>query len=310
MNIKSELHPRNKHREAYDLELLIQFCPELAPFVILNKYQVKSVDFFDPEAVKMLNKALLKAYYKIDQWNIPAGYLCPPVPGRVDYIHYIADLLGQSNNSKIPKGSKIMGLDIGMGANCIYPMIAVSEYDWNFIGSDIDPIAIHSANIIIHSNSILKDKISIRLQSNPKDIFKSIIKEDELFDFTICNPPFHSSKAEARSSADRKLNNLKAKKKVLNFAGQSNELWYDGGEYAFLKEMIVESKEFANSVLWFTSLISKESNLEKVYALLKRVGVTSLKTIPMETGNKKSRIVAWTFLNDKEVKEWVNLRWI
>lgn len=309
MNIKSELHPRNKHREDYDLEFLIQSCSELAPFVILNKYQVKSVDFFNPEAVKMLNKALLKAYYQIDHWDIPAGYLCPPVPGRADYIHHIADLLGESNRLNIPLGNKVKGLDIGVGANCIYPIIAFSEYQWQFVGSDIDQKAIDSSNKIILSNPKLRDKISIRLQSNSKDIFKSIIRENELFDFTICNPPFHSSKAEARSSANRKLKNLKAKKRVLNFAGQSNELWYDGGEYGFLKEMIGQSKEFTNSVMWFTCLVSKESNLKKVYVLLNNVNAKKVKTIPMETGNKKSRIVAWSFLNEKEIKEWGSARW-
>ncbi|MCX6266590.1 MAG: RlmF-related methyltransferase, partial [Bacteroidetes bacterium] len=84
--IKSRLHPRNKHRERYDFKLLIDSCPQLARFVKLNIYQDESVDFSDPDAVKMLNKALLKVYYNINDWDIPGGYLCPPVPGRADYI--------------------------------------------------------------------------------------------------------------------------------------------------------------------------------------------------------------------------------
>ena len=90
---KIELHPRNKHRERYDFQQLINTCPELAPFVKLNNYNDESIDFFNPNAVKMLNKALLKQHYGINNWEIPEGYLCPPIPSRADYLHYIADLL-------------------------------------------------------------------------------------------------------------------------------------------------------------------------------------------------------------------------
>ena len=168
---KTELHSRNRHRERYDFKQLIESCPELAPFVLLNSYNDESIDFFDPEAVKMLNKALLKHYYCISHWDIPKNYLCPPIPGRADYIHHIADVLGSSNKGKIPTGSQIKCLDIGVGANCIYPIIGNKEYGWSFVGSEIDTVAIESANRIIEGNPLLKGKIEIRLQRNPQDIF-------------------------------------------------------------------------------------------------------------------------------------------
>ncbi|WP_369527369.1 RlmF-related methyltransferase [Shimia thalassica] len=33
---------------------------------------------------------------------MPAGYLCPPIPGRIDYIHYRADLFADNHNQEIP----------------------------------------------------------------------------------------------------------------------------------------------------------------------------------------------------------------
>ena len=157
---KSSLHPRNKHRERYDFKQLIDSCPELGQFVKLNNYKDESIDFFNPEAVKMLNKALLKHYYGIDNWDIPKNYLCPPIPGRADYIHHIADLLGSNNSefqrNKIPTGNKIKCLDIGVGANCVYPIIGNKEYGWSFVGTDIDPVSIESANKIIEMNPFLK----------------------------------------------------------------------------------------------------------------------------------------------------------
>lgn len=309
---KVRLHPRNRHRERYDFQQLIGSCPELAQFVVLNIYNDQSIDFFNPEAVKMLNKALLKHYYDIDYWNIPPRYLCPPIPGRADYIHYIADLLGSKNNGKIPIGNQIKCLDIGVGANCVYPIIGNKEYGWSFLGADIDPISIKSSNKIVELNSFLKGKIELRLQNNPKDIFFGIIQNDEKYDVTICNPPFHASLAEAKSGTLRKLSNLnheKISKPNLNFGGQKDELWCYGGEERFVRDMIRQSKFFCDSCFWFSTSVSKQSHLKRIYEALKKAGAIELKTIPMGQGNKSSRIVAWTFLTQEQQEKWINTRW-
>jgi 23S rRNA (adenine1618-N6)-methyltransferase len=304
---KDKLHPRNKHRERYDFKQLISSCAELKPFVSLNKYVDESIDFFNPQAVKALNKALLVHFYGIQYWDIPDGYLCPPIPGRADYIHHIADVLGKLNGGKIPEGPTMKVLDIGVGANCIYPIIGTKEYGWSFVGSEIDSIAADSANSIINKNEGLSGVIDIRLQKNTKEIFNGIITANEHFDLTLCNPPFHASLAEAKSGTLRKLKNLKQKKvstPVLNFGGQTTELWCDGGESQFVSNMIQESEKFTHQCLWFSTLISKESNLKHVYFELRKVKATEVKTIEMGQGNKVSRIVAWTFLTKQEQKDW------
>ncbi|MEI7596764.1 MAG: 23S rRNA (adenine(1618)-N(6))-methyltransferase RlmF [Bacteroidota bacterium] len=308
---KTELHPRNKHRERYDFKQLTEKCPELAEFVSINQYNDESIDFFNPQAVKTLNKALLNQFYEIEHWNIPDNYLCPPIPGRADYIHYCADLLA-INSNKIPTGNIIKCLDIGVGANCVYPIIGNREYSWFFVGSDIDAISVESAKSIIKNNPILKDNIEIRQQSNAENIFKGIINEKEYFDLSICNPPFHSSLAEAESVNIRKLRNLNQKKinsPSLNFGGKNNELWYEGGEEKFIERMILESRQFANSVLWFSTLVSKQSSLKSVYSLLENIEVSEIKTLIMGQGNKVSRIVAWSFLNNEQQRNWIESKW-
>ncbi|MFZ4741703.1 MAG: 23S rRNA (adenine(1618)-N(6))-methyltransferase RlmF [Bacteroidales bacterium] len=308
---KSILHPRNRHRERYDFKLLIHTCPELASFVLINKYDDESVDFFNPEAVKMLNKALLKHYYGIEYWDIPKTYLCPPIPGRVDYIHYMADLLSSSNSGKIPEGNQIKCLDIGVGANSVYPIIGNIEYGWSFVGSDIDTIAIESAQKIVEKNTFLSGQIELRKQSNPRTIFHGIINKTDVFDLSICNPPFHKSKEEAESGSLRKQSNLNHKKvfnSTLNFGGQNTELWCEGGEERFVSEMIYQSREFANSCFWFSSLVSKSSHLKSIYYALEKANVLEYKTIQMGQGNKISRIVVWTFLNKAQQKKWAEER--
>jgi 23S rRNA (adenine1618-N6)-methyltransferase len=309
---KTKLHPRSKHRERYDFKQLIITSPELAKFVNLNDYGDESIDFFDAEAVKTLNKALLKHYYNVEHWNIPQNYLCPPIPGRADYIHYAADLLASLNNGKIPTGEKINCLDIGVGANCIYPIIGNKEYGWLFIGTEIDPVAVASANAIVEMDPQLKGKIDIRLQNNPKDILYGVLKKDERIDLMVCNPPFHASLEEAQAGTLRKLTNLKGKKvtkATLNFGGQNNELWCKGGEISFIRDMIRQSKQFSESVLWFTTSVSKQSNLNTVYQELEKANAFDLVTIPMGQGNKTSRVVAWTFLNKEQQQKWVKEKW-
>ncbi len=306
------MHPRNRHRERYDFNQLVGSCPELAPFVTLNIYGDESVDFFNPEAVKMLNKALLKHYYDIAYWDIPENYLCPPIPGRADYIHTVADLLGSQAFGKIPTGPKVKCLDIGVGANGVYPIIGIKEYGWSFIGTDIDPVSIASCQNIIEKNPTLKGLIELRIQPNPSDIFQGVVSSDEYIDLTICNPPFHSSLADAQAGTLRKLNNLTAKKNtnpILNFGGHPNELSYEGGEKVFIANMILQSKLFSSNVFWFSTLVSKQSNLKMVYAELNYAETTDVKTFPMGQGNKSSRIVAWTFQSPKQKKMWVDTRW-
>ncbi len=309
---KVRLHPRNLHRERYDFDLLTESFPPLKPFVQVNRFQDQSIDFANPEAVKMLNKALLKQYYNIAEWDIPSGYLCPPIPGRADYVHYLADLLATSNGGKIPKGKKVTCLDVGVGANCIYPMIGQVSYGWSFIGSDIDPVALESANHIVNANPVLKSAIVCRLQSDPKHIFQGILQPGEYIDAVICNPPFHESAEAAAAATLRKLNNLgkqKATQPARNFGGQAGELWYEGGEKAFVNNMIEESRQFATSCLWFTTLISKASNVKSIEYALKNAGATEIRTIEMGQGQKTSRMVAWSFLNKTQHAAWSKLRW-
>ena len=304
---KIVLHQRNKHRGRYDFKQLSESTPELAPFVKMNSYDDESINFSDPQAVRILNKALLKYFYGLDHCNIPSGYLCPPIPGRADYIHYVADLLTDSRNGNIPTGSSVKCLDIGTGSSCVYPLIGTTEYGWTFVGTDIDPGSLESANKIVALNPVLDGKIELRLQMNSGDIFYGIIRPDEHFDLTICNPPFRSSAEESQSGSLRKLKNLKLRKianPVLNFGGQGNELWCEGGELQFVQNMIKQSRHFASSCLWFTTLISKESNLKKVEEMLKKAETVRIKIIPMGQGNKISRIVAWTFLTDAQQKLW------
>ncbi|AZA74872.1 23S rRNA (adenine(1618)-N(6))-methyltransferase RlmF [Chryseobacterium indoltheticum] len=303
---KSTLHPRNLHRNSYDFEQLISCVPELKHYVFVNSYGNQTINFSIPKAVKLLNKALLQHFYGVKNWDIPDENLCPPIPGRADYIHYLADLLTE-NSKEIPKGLSVKGLDIGTGANLVYPLIANQFYGWEMLGTDINEKSLENAQKILDNNPDFSENIKLKFQSDSNFIFKNILSPENKFTFSMCNPPFHDSEESAMKGNIRKTKNLKKTKTPktnLNFGGQQSELWCEGGELAFISKMIEESALFSSQILWFTCLVSKQENLFKLTLLLKKVKAVEVKTIDMSQGKKISRILAWTFVPKENRGNW------
>lgn len=305
MNSKTNLHPRNKHNQDYNFDQLCKAVPELDRFIV-NRHGKKTVDFANPMAVKLLNKALLKDAYDIVHWDIPEGFLCPPIPGRVDYIHYLADLLHSTFPGDI-QHNEVNVLDIGTGASCIYPLLGNKSYGWRFVATDIDNQSIKIAKQIVNANKGLPKAIELRHQKQSNHIFHGVIKENEKFHLTLCNPPFHNSAEQAALGSERKWQNLgkgeqkqKSGAPSLNFAGRPNELWCKGGELAFIRKMIKESRDYSQQVAWFTSLVSKKDNISKVKLALKKASVTQIKVVKMSQGQKISRLIAWSFLTPEQ----------
>lgn len=307
---QESLHPRNRHRGGLEFKRLTASSPGLARFVAINQWGNATIDFSDPAAVKALNTALLEEFYGVAAWDIPAGYLCPSVPGRADTIHSLADLLASSNGGVIPRGAAIRALDIGVGANCVYPLIGTHEYGWSFLGTDIDPVAIASATRIVQSNPGLQSVIELRLQTAPARMLGGVLRPAEAFDVSLCNPPFHDSPGAAAEGTRRKWKNLgKGTRPTLNFGGQGAELWTPGGESLFVRKLIDESAREPTRCFWFTSLVSKSANLPGIQAALKKARVLESRTFELKQGQKTSRIVAWTFLDKKGQDEWRARRW-
>lgn len=296
--VRKGLHPKNLHNLGYDFPALIESHPALAPHVKPNAHGELSVDFADPVAVKTLNAALLNRYYNIVGWDIPEGALCPPIPGRADYIHYMADLLGHEKpNVKL--------LDIGTGANGIYPLLACQLYGWQCVGSDINTQSLDNVATIIAHNPTLKDRFTLRTQHDKNHIFEGILQPGEFFDVSVCNPPFHSSPDEALKGSQRKLNNLARSRgehnanthsPTLNFGGLGAELWCKGGEQLFLKKLIRESQAYSTQCRWFSSLVSKADNVKPAQKLIGKLGAVDSREIEMKQGNKVTRVLAWTFM--------------
>jgi 23S rRNA (adenine1618-N6)-methyltransferase len=234
----------------------------------------------------------------LEYWDLPAGYLCPPIPGRSDYLHYIADLLSAGNASDVPRGPQVNVLDIGVGANCVYPIVGVGEYGWKFVGTEVDATALAWAQQLVIKNSNLRALIDLRLQTTPRQCFQGVILPGESFHVSICNPPFHTSAEAAAAGTQRKQRNLTGRKNLktkLNFGGTHSELWCPGGELLFVERMIAQSAKVPMLCRWFTSLISKKEHLPQLQKALQKSAVKQVRVLDMAQGQKRSRILAWSF---------------
>lgn len=294
------MHKKNKHTDDYDFNQLSLVHTDLKSFIFTNANNKKTIDFANPKAVKALNTALLKSHYDVAFWDFPDHFLCPPIPGRVDYIHHVSDLL---NRSKLTENITV--LDIGTGANCIYPLLGNAEYNWSFIGVDSNDDALKEAQNIIDKNN-LQDQIKLKKQNDNAHVLSGVLSETDKVTVTMCNPPFFKNEEDALKATTSKLKGLgkPTDQMVRNFAGQAHELWYKGGEKAFLHNYLYESSLLKTQSYWYTSLVSNKDNVKTINQSLKKLGATAVLTIGMNIGNKKSRIVAWTFLDEQQKEDW------
>ncbi len=294
------MHERNEFSTGYDLERLTAERPDLAPWLRTNPAGRQTIDFTEETAVKTLNQALLQVHFGVKNWDIPAGYLCPPVPGRLDYVHYVADLLA-GKTGVLPRGKKVRGLDVGCGANCIYPILAHRTYGWRMIGTDTDTTAVRAAAAIVAANPVLRGKIEVRAQGDEQSFFGGVTSAREHYAFSMCNPPSHPSAEAAAAATERKWKNLGLESKDgSNFGGLAHELWRPGGEVAFIRAMMTESKEYGDRIDWFTTLVSRREHLPVLRDHLKTLQPLRSRTMPMGQGNKVSRIMAWSFAPEPE----------
>lgn len=281
------MHPNNPFTEDYNFDELCLANASLKKHVFENEYGNTTIPFANKDAVKELNKAILKHQYQLSFWEIPVQNLCPPIPGRLDYLLHVADLLADQKEVHL--------LDIGTGANLIYPILGTCHFKWNCTASEVANDSIENAQKIIDNNPALSN-INLRKQQFKNSILEHIIQPNDFFEVVVCNPPFFKNSMDAAEKNKRKNKNLNLNEKdQLNFGGKSNELWYKGGEEAFIKKMAEESALFKTQVGWFTSLVSQKEHLKNIKRAINKTQPTEVKIVDMQQGNKQSRFVAWRF---------------
>uniref|UniRef100_A0A0A9GDC5 U6 small nuclear RNA (adenine-(43)-N(6))-methyltransferase n=1 Tax=Arundo donax TaxID=35708 RepID=A0A0A9GDC5_ARUDO len=308
------IHPRNRYASAApDFAALAELYPSFRPFVSVSERGRASIDFTDFAATRELTRVLLLHDHGVNWW-IPDGQLCPTIPNRSNYIHWIEDLLSSDLIPPICSSSgRVRGFDIGTGANCIYPLLGASLLGWSFVGSDVTDVALEWAKKNVESNPHLAELIEIRnanavsiasesetigseaamentlepvddLTKSKPLILVGVVKESESFDFCMCNPPFFESIEEAGLNPKTSC------------GGTIEEMVCPGGELAFITHIIEDSVSLKNSFRWFTSMVGRKANLKLLISKVREAGASVVKTTEFVQGQTARWGLAWSFI--------------
>ena len=304
---KTGFHPRNRFRGGYDFRAsrsVVRPCEgSCGPTSTATTPSTSP----NPAAVKALNAALLSSAYGIRGCDLPPGALCPGVPGRSDQIHHDADLLAESARGSIPRGPSVRVLDLCTGASCILPLVGSAE---PMAGASSPRMRTQVAALGATEREREHDgRLQHRLPSPTLaalKCFRGIVREGERFDAVTCNPPFYASAAEAEAATRRKLRNLRggASTARRNFGGRAGELWCEGGELGFVQRMIRESADMrtpsSGSPRWCRAARTSLA----LQLALRAARATDVRVIPLTHGQKRTRLLAWSFLSVEQRRDW------
>ncbi|CDK28845.1 unnamed protein product [Kuraishia capsulata CBS 1993] len=226
------------------------------------------LDLSTHEAQRALTAAVLKAKYNIIV-SLDSRRLCPAIPNRLAYVRYIYDLVLSTHGEE--PGERMCGVDIGTGHVAIYPLLACSEYaDINFVGTDIDLDSLNHASQIILDNGF-GNRIQLLSSPDAETIFFNSMFPDGSTYFTMCNPPFYSSRQEILEKRSSKKTAASASETM----ALDSELIADGGEVGFVSRMIEQSFIFRDKVVWFSSLLGKMESVGAVVDILRRMTISN-----------------------------------
>lgn len=264
-----------------DFLILIKEFPELKKYIIKHDEKIEefSFDWSNNDLSLLMTKSILNYYFNIKYYDIPKGFLIPPVPSRLNYLNLINELI------KDIEKENIIGVDIGTGANIIYPILGNSIYSWKFICSEINNESYNNAKLILQKNN-LEENINLIKQENKNNIFVSIINQENKYTFSMCNPPYYDYEQEIK---------IEDKKRDTEY--NFDEVYYEKGELGFFERYFEESICYKKNIFLFTILIGKKSNSEIIYDKINSynniIKLCDIKKIM--TGNNVRYIIYWSF---------------
>ncbi|KAI5457102.1 hypothetical protein BGZ63DRAFT_83174 [Mariannaea sp. PMI_226] len=245
-------------------------------------------DFFnDPACVMQLTKTLLRLDFDL-KIELPDDRLCPPVTNRHNYLLWLKSLLDSTSHE--PTRQKVVGLDIGTGASCIYPLLGCAQRPWSFIATDIDEKSLTYAEKNVTLNN-LQDRIKV-VPRKPTD---SLIPLEDLnidsIDFTMNNPPFYKSEEEMTQSAAQKNRPPSSA-----CTGAKVEMVTDGGEVGFIGRILQESLILRERVQWYTAMFGFLASVVEFVDKLRAHGIDNYAVTEFIQGSQTRRwAVGWSF---------------
>ena len=296
------MHPKNRYRyERPDFRRFVEICPEFRQYTTTSSTEDGhvSVDFRNWDACRELVRLQFQEDFGIS-WTIPKPHLVPPIANRLNYLCFIHDLISLwSPEPKNRASYEYKVLDIGCGANLVYPLLGAVYFGWSFVGCDVNTDALRiaatnrDANPSISPCIILKKVASQPCQGNngTRGIIGSCLDDDDTFDACVCNPPFFSNFSDMGQNP------------LTNYGGTSMEMVYPGGEESFVIEMIQDSAQHKHSIAWFSTMVGKKQTLKHAKKLLYSLGNTCIRTHELVQGTTHRWVISWSFVAPRHIQD-------
>ncbi|XP_051535930.1 RNA N6-adenosine-methyltransferase mettl16 [Myxocyprinus asiaticus] len=290
MALNKSMHPRNRYKDKPpDFVYLASKYPEFQKHVQTTLTGRVTLNFKDPEAVRALTCTLLKEDFGLTI-EIPLERLIPTVPLRLNYIHWVEDLIGGQGNPR-------RGIDIGTGASCIYPLLGASMNGWFFLATEVDDICFNYAKKNVEQNHLAE---LIKVVKVPqKTLLMDALKDESIvYDFCMCNPPFFANQLEAKGVNSR--NSRRPPPSSINTGGVT-EIMAEGGELEFVKRIIHDSLQLKKRLRWYSCMLGKKCSLAPLKDELRKQGVPKVTHTEFCQGRTMRWALAWSFYDDVPV---------
>ena len=276
---------------------------ERYPDILKKEYLIDKGDgrvtlkFEDPKVSIALTRATLKDAFEIE-CEIPEDRLCPPVPNRVNYIKWLNELLSLKlvSDSNDSKREQFTGLDIGVGASCVYPLLGHRICGWNYVGTEIDRKYFEWAMRNVKRNGFEKH-VELRHVKEDDDLVSE--RDAEKVDFCMCNPPFFEDEDEVSPHPSRAC------------SGSSNEMITKGGEVKFVSRIIENSLKLGTKLKWYTSMLGRKRSIKTLVRKLRSSNrVKEIVSSVFIQGQTRRWGLAWSFheVEDSDTKKMEKLR--
>uniref|UniRef100_A0A671X027 U6 small nuclear RNA (adenine-(43)-N(6))-methyltransferase n=1 Tax=Sparus aurata TaxID=8175 RepID=A0A671X027_SPAAU len=288
MALNKSMHPRNRYKDKPpDFGYLASKYPDFQQHVHTSLTGRPVVNFKEPEAVRALTCTLLKEDFGLTI-EIPLERLIPTVPLRLNYIHWVEDLI---DGQKQPR----RGIDIGTGASCIYPLLGATMNGWYFLATEVDDICFDYATKNVEQNN-LSDLIKV-VKVPQKTLLMDALKEETeiVYDFCMCNPPFFANQLEAKGVNSR--NSRRPPPSSVNTGGVT-EIMAEGGELEFVKRIIHDSLQLKKRLRWYSCMLGKKCSLAPLKEELRKQGVPKVTHTEFCQGRTMRWALAWSFYDD------------
>ncbi|XP_054431869.1 RNA N6-adenosine-methyltransferase METTL16 isoform X1 [Pteronotus mesoamericanus] len=295
MALSKSMHARNRYKDKPpDFAYLASKYPDFKKHVQMNLNGRVSLNFKDPGAVRALTCTLLKEDFGLSI-DIPLERLIPTVPLRLNYIHWVEDLIGHQASDK---STLRRGIDIGTGASCIYPLLGSTLNGWYFLATEVDDMCFNYAKKNVEQNN-LSDLIKV-VKVPQKTLLMDALKEESeiVYDFCMCNPPFFANQLEAKGVNSR--NPRRPPPSSVNTGGIT-EIMAEGGELEFVKRIIHDSLQLKKRLRWYSCMLGKKCSLAPLKEELRIQRVPKVTYTEFCQGRTMRWALAWSFYHDVTV---------